>query len=450
MKILNDKGNMKTISNGEDVFLAVNTGLNKKAFSRLNKTGTKYFPGYLWDGSELKVVDFKSIFNIDEKVYLYGDYFNIIPVLDYINKSNDLGIIKKLAGMFMALEGKGVELDSLTAETIFVNEDLEIVIFPEFLAELMSCRGSGKDQIVKFDVYNHPDHSGARKIVFFLGVILYKGLSQSFPFYDNRKDFLKQKMRSSYFLALNGIDSELSPEIVKLISNSMTGKIDSLSEFSNILNCIENSRTFSPEAKAVFDNRQFLYNKKVQRRIFIRNNIFKFAGAILFTCLLVFSFYISSKKELEPQITYGFSQEKVIQSYFDSFNSLDVSLNMNCVSGNVKRKDSDEILVQAISNGALEMDGLLGVLNPEEWTSLENKDAAIYGVSDVIVKKIGDNSFKVNYTKWITESKHGESVLDSYYVVIRADLEEVYQMKMIDGVWKIDNIEVVNEVEKTL
>lgn len=450
MKILEDMGNIKSISNGEDVFLAINTGLNKKAFSRLNRTGAKFFSGYVWDGNEVKKTDFKSIFDIDDKVYLYGDHCSIVPVLDYINKKNDLKIIIKLAGMFKALEGKDYLINSLTAETIFVNENMEIVVLPDFLGSLMAFRGSNKDQIKKFDVYNHPDYTGARKVIFFLGVILYTGLSKSFPFYDDRKDFLKQKMRSFYYLSLKDIDSGLSPLVVKLINNSLTGKLNSLDEFCNLFNSIENPEIFTPEVKASFDYKQILYNKKIQRKIFIKKNIFKFAGVVLFTGLLFFSIFISNKREKEPQLTSGFSQEEVIKSYFESFNSLDVSLNMDCVSSNVKRKDSDEILVQAISNGALEMDGLTGVLNPEKWSESEKKDAAIYGVSDVKVEEIGDNIFKVNYLKWTTETKHGESVLGSYYVVEKAVIEEEYHMKMLDGVWKIDSIKVVSEVVETL
>lgn len=424
-----------------DVLLGINTGLNRISYSRASKNKNYSNRCYKWDGKQLDYFQMDKLIEIDGKIHCCGLFKKLIPVSQIVlnnNLNKRMDIVIKLVSMVCKMEEEGIYISLPTMESFYINECEDLILIADsiinILPEQKSCLG----------IYRHPDKKGEQGIAFFLCTVIYRALTGFYPFYDIRDDYLKEKIRIGSFLHIEKIIPGVSEDLAAIVNKSLRGDYVVT---DSILKAVQNEdvKSYNPCTKSEIQSHIKKIDKKFHYRTIVKNNfgksILALSAVVIF--FLVLKFSIVREGKIPP--TYGFTKVQVVNSYFESFNTLDVSLNMECVSSNVKRKDSDEVLVQAISNGALEMDGITGILSPEKWKELDKKESSVYGVADVEIDDIGQDMYKVKYTKYITESRHGESVLDSYYVVLKTNIEEIYYMKVIDGLWKIDGIKVIRE-----
>lgn len=456
IEVISETDNRKIVNIDNNKYLAFSTGMNKLRYSKVSKSLSVSKSGYRWDGHSLKEVCHKDIIEIDGIVHLYGGFIDITPLSSYLLGPLDekLTIIKELAAMFLEMGSENISIERLSAASIYINSNKEIFILSDHMTEIIFNRSTDLDQIRLFDVHTLPDIKDNRRISFFLATLLYRSITTQLPFMDYRGDLVRDRIRSNHFIPVDQLVKGLPVGISSLINRALLTPSISLGMFlgeldDNYLSCNNTSLIVDENIEDKISRSQ----KRFSRKVLIKNNRLKIVTVFVLLISVSVSIFSFLNREIPKAPTLGFTKEQVINEYFNSFHDLSdmgANLNSHCVSKNVERNDADEILFKHFTYGSFILSGELKILSPKEWIESEDKRHMVYGVLDPKIVNLGDNRYRVTYEKWETKSSHEESVLDSQFFVERSILTEIFIMKKIGEVWKIDDIETLDRVIETL
>lgn len=413
-------------------YTSINTGLNRRDLLRLRKKDNKNMFCYCWDGKNLDKIDFNSSIEVEGEVHFYSDYLNIKSLKQSLYSKDieaTLKISYSILNILQELTMNGEELYNLTLDTIFIDDKGSIYFFNNNLCSLLK----GTEYR-----YNHPDYKGEKQLLYFLGVSLYRAFTGIYPFIDDNHLNLKMKIRKSIYIPSNKLIKNVDSALTDFINKAICGKASS-KDFSKVLKD-SIGRDFSSLEKADPKPLMIKNDKKFKRIISIRKNRDKFLvllPILFFTGLFVI--FMNKGDYIDPRLI-GKSDREVLGLYFSSFNTLENMLNEGCVTENVNRNDSLEILALKFSYES----GGKPYIPPSAWIDYTGDDVRVFGIDNIKIVDLGENSYEVFYEKWTTESFTEGDLLDSKVVIQREFVKENFFMVFRNELWKIDRIETLS------
>ncbi len=184
--------------------------------------------------------------------------------------------------------------------------------------------------------------------------------------------------------------------------------------------------------------------------------------AVVGVLLLLFSPFISGKKE--PSVTVGRSPEEVIRLFYESHNTLAHEVMAECTAGRAASTHMNEVTILFVINRVRRgVEGITPFMSAEEWKErgrpAPGRDTFVYGVDELSLEPLGDQTYRAEYTKYSTlpperpetnstDPEDSSSVREEAQDLrstgrVRAfHVQEQITMKQTNEGWKIDTIEV--------
>jgi hypothetical protein len=282
----------------------------------------------------------------------------------------------------------------------------------------------------EMDRFSCPDLTGMDAAAFSAGVMLYRILSDVFP-YQSDKDIF-QDMREGVFLPPRLAAPALDEKICDLIQSALllpvekkkpaVSAVDIIGSFLKILMLSDNGivsypslfRELSPEEIEQFakEKKRFLskQNNYVKFRRFAVRNKLLLIGITVGVLFLLFIFVTTSASISSRPTTAAMSPDTVIVAYYEAFSSLDHIFMEACVNGADKTDINAAVNIFAVykTRQAVEMSVRSNIVPARIWRDnggeLPSPDA--FGVTDLVIEyKAGgetDNMimYQADYSLW--------------------------------------------------
>lgn len=149
-----------------------------------------------------------------------------------------------------------------------------------------------------------------------------------------------------------------------------------------------------------------------------------------------------------PKRTENKSQEEVVQLFYSSINNLDHETMSDCTI-----KNSGKTLInEVITIFTISQLGGNKIMDAQTWKNLQSSEKnisdMIYGIAELQINKISEQTFEVSYEKWYREFEQGnnasttntnELLCTGFYIK-----EKVY-LSQKKNLWAISKIKKISE-----
>ncbi|MDR1866720.1 MAG: hypothetical protein LBQ77_00455 [Treponema sp.] len=355
---------------------------------------------------------------------------------------------------------------SLSPFGTFINSQYDILFLPEWLMKRLA---EYKPELSATS-WIHPDKTGTSAEVFTAAVCCYVLFCKNMPFNNNDAEALVQDIREGIFIPPQFAAPGLDPSLVNIINDifSVRESQHSLYDIQKILGESRYSSFFhalSTEEQQLIDRQKESYLKKQSRsvkikRSFRRNHalISSCAIAVVILSLAAGSFIHDYSKR---PTTKGMSAQEVLQTYYESFGSLDHITMDACVTKKNRDKTAKNDInavstyyVVVKTRQAYEVNAPPVVIPAQEWVDngapdVPSEQLIIFGVSDMDVNVIdadeqdGAVSFRVQYRMWTPDSPEDSDRTDWLISSYTDDVQLTFSKDM----WQISAIDRRSNLE---
>lgn len=411
--------------NGEE-FLGIPTGIVGKSFSITKISQLKNRPGWIIRGESIEEWKIKGFCKIGNEIFLYGPVPEGKPLEELLTlpTKDFLPYFKNLVSSLLVLKNNSIPLFQISTHSVFFLDDGGILFLPpEVFKELIDLR-SFKDKVRVFAVYNHPDRSGENNLCFSLGVLLYKVITGSYPFFSEQEEELHHMMRALSITSPSLSEPGLKESAVRMIESTLHTSAKTIPDLKEWLDGIQTwmnegiTSDLSEEKKQMVreaaQQKKEMAARQFQFRVFWNQNFIKIA-VISIIVLAVGSIAGVTIKNIffRTRVTAGLSPEELVYTYYDSMNSLDYLTISDCVMNDAGKSDVRTVMnlfVMTRQRSAYEQGPVF--ISAKKWDEqgrpLLEPFLPMFGVTNL---KILDHTyepepiFTVSYEKWSTETE---------------------------------------------
>ena len=449
---LHGDGIYKVHSNG-NTYLGIASGLDSIILKTMDRNSFTEAPGYLWNGKELVPWRIENLFVNNGELVPAGSWIAGKPLTETEYTAD---LLFNLISFFAAIKKQGVIPQILIPAGIYITEKGGILLFPTGLMNLVAKHQEETFLVNRIEPFNHPDIEGEPLINFFLGVIAYKTFTGELPFTGSTTVEIRDRIRSSKPVPPHLKAPELRIEVSELVMRSINPvrKGASIEEWENFAAGYSKENLFtkadtSPDtgknnSKALDLERK--REKAYQRRqFFVRHGkaIAAAAAALLIAGIIL---YTPLKKAMEPPVTAGLPSKEVVRLYYDSINNLDTEALDDCTSSKTGKQDIKEVTgIFVISKVRTGYEGKSGLIPAEKWIASGKKplppEVSVYGITDLQIKQISENTFTAKYIKWYTEYPQNTEEKNASGIPGGIKVTDRLHLTKIKNAWIIDKIE---------
>jgi hypothetical protein len=384
-----------------------------------------------------------------EKRCIYFKKMNLFPLTDIATKkrSKALAIVRDLAKSLTILSTKFLDLSSgiLPIWRIWGLEEGGFLILPQNLADLFSSCASEEVRSFQSTCWVHHDTHKPFSLCDQMTQLLYFSCLGFPPFQhsETREDAFRA-LPVSFYSGLNlpkatsqFIDRTLSFNLTK--QRDIGGNKESRDALSWFIGVTENLQ-WNLENKDVATTRESLkldpgcnlflekQKKRADWKIFWRKKGWIVASI---AAVVIVVFWITGsriKASLTPPYTAGMTNVQIIDEYYAGQSELDIQKMEASLSNKAKNPASLEVSNLFVSRQTRQAyEGLNTQIDPNTWIA-KGKPAImegtyLYGVTDVKVEQIGENTYKATsilYTpySYIEQDESKETQPSSGYVLM--------------------------------
>lgn len=379
--------------------------------------------GYIIKNQKLEKWFWKGLSIVHDKRCLYFEPIALYPITDIATnkRSNALVLVRELAQALMLLPSKFLNLTSgiLPLWRIWGIEDGGFLILPQSLADLLSSCADEETRFAQSSCYVHHGIHAPFSLCDQLVQLLYLSAVGFPPFADKRT-------REDSFRALpvSLCDLELPKKTIGFIDDSLklsltkqrdgSGNKESqialswfLTQTESLQWTLKNKQTSTTHAEreAQQQSASFLANqeKRANRKIFWRNKGWIVISVTALVIALAWFTTSRIKIALTPPYTAGMTHIEVIEEFFAGQNSLDLQKMEASLSKKAKNPASMEVTNLFVTRQTRQAyEGIDTQIDPNEWITQGKPPILagtfIYGVTDVKIKQIEENTYEVTST----------------------------------------------------
>ncbi|AEV30979.1 hypothetical protein SpiGrapes_3235 [Sphaerochaeta pleomorpha str. Grapes] len=392
--------------------------------------------GYIIRGGVVESWYWDGLTIAQEKRCIYFKKMDLFPLTDIATKkrSKALAIVRDLAKALSLVSTKFLDLSSgiIPIWRIWGLEDGGFLILPQNLADLFSSCANEEVRSFQSTCWVHHDNHKPFSLCDQMTQLLYFACMGFPPFQspETREDAFRALPVSLY--SVLHLPTATSQFIDKTLSLSLTkqrdigGNKESKDVLSWFIGATEDLQwtledrdeaTSREDLKLDLGCGPFLekQKKRADWKIFWRKKGWIVASI---AAVVIVVFWISGsaiKASLTPPYTAGMSNVQIIDEYYTGQSELDVQKMEASLSKKAKNPASLEVSNLFVSRQTRQAyEGLNTQVNPNEW--IANGKPAImegtylYGVTDVQVEQIGDNTYKATsilYTPYAYIEENG-------------------------------------------
>ncbi len=410
---------MEIVEGGEKR-LAFPVGPSAASRTLARITTLRSSPGWIIKGEEARQWLFEGFLERDGVLYLYGPHSSCRSLSSVLEPglAEALPSISLLIGSLLVLSRNGLGWFPLETDGVYFIEGGGVLFLPpEVLRELRGLRPFEANRDT-FEVISHPDLKDEQLASFSISALLYRASTGRFPYGGSTAEEIHEEVRKREILPPDRIVPELSPDFSKSIMSCLSGqhsqiiRLDRWKELADSWIAKPPLRELSQEEKEQIAREAATQgraaNRRYRRRVFWQRNrmtvaivagICLIAGAVLGTIL---------KGVLAPRPTHGFSPQKVVETFYNSMNTLDQTVISACVIGKAGRTETTEVTnLYVISRMNLGYTGKSSIISASDWDAKGRPKPApgisVYGVTNLTVtweQGPPNPVFLARYEKW--------------------------------------------------
>lgn len=400
--------------------LAVQVGDTTKGRALTRILALKTSPGWNVRGNEVREWRFEGLTEKDGAPLLYGPPApgrSLLEILDLPLRSA-LPYLSRLARALGLLAQRRIPWFALQTDSV-IFEDAHGVLFlpPDVMREIRDLNSFAQSRDT-YESINHPDLKGEALASFSIAALLYRISTGRFPFTGPDAEEIHEQARKLEIDAPSGIVPGLDPELSALVmaglGRSRRGVVP-LAEWSERLDAWQTRELFRvlpPEEKEKAlreaGYRQQTSVKSFRRRMFWEKN-WKIIGVVVIAVAVVAAGAGGILKNmLAPRITRGYGPQKVVETFYNSMNSLDHQAMQSCVIGGAGKGEINEVTVLYVTSRVTQgYQGKSTIISAADWDKrgrpkLESP-SSLYGVTGLaVVQEQGEPApvYRAQYDKW--------------------------------------------------
>jgi len=450
-KIISKTEGAAVIDNGINKFLAINSGLKNKAFVGVDTSKLQSLPGLIIENGEIHNWKLEGITEIDGITYYFGPYLEgkTLPELD-LNPH----ILLELTAALHIIKDRKFPVRQFSLSSVFCTDDGRILFFPPHLMDFLNTHRKRQNSLKMIEPWNNPKLGGNEGRSFTIAALAYKSLTGEIPFAGESEEDIDKLISKKNYRSPLMVEPLLKKEIYSLIDDSFDGK-GTLRLWRDVLTswksdgAIDRSLSMKDKEDIVTAQRK-VDQKRIQRAkvsdFFFKNKT-KLIVAIAVLASIGAILQAPISKYLEPPVTMGMSQKDVINLYYLSYKNLDTEKIEDCITSKAGKGDINEIsTIYVTSKVRTSYEGNSGLVDPEQWIADGRKPqlpgVQVWGISDLVIKRLSDDTFEANYTKW--QPPPSDDIEDtSAKLPVSTKIKDTLHLSIIDDAWKIDQLDRV-------
>ncbi len=433
-------------------YLGIATGLNNAVLKTVNESDFLSVPGISWSGTETVSWPLINIAVQDNEIIPYGEWREGKTLAD---SSPDTGMLLDTARFFQNLLVSNRVPGKIPATGLYYTGEHEIILFPEYVLDLIASHQDDTYTVQFIDTYNHPELQGEQALCFTLGVMAYKMITGKFPFFERDSTTMRESIRRKEPLppdyTVPGVRKDFSELILSSIKPSSQGAA-SLSVWVDMLISVQRTgyikkvdRTAAERLLKEGESRSKKNERSFRRKLFFARNwklIAGIAAGVLFAGIVLSA---PLRKILSPPVTKGFPAIQVVRLYYESINKLDTETMSTCVKGGAGKDDIKEATgIFVISRVRTGYEGKSGFILARDWLQKGSPPLkpgeTIYGITGLSVIRLSDSTFQADYTKWTTEIPSNSAGKVVSGKPVRTHITDLLHLVRKRGTWFIDSI----------
>ncbi|QEN05468.1 hypothetical protein EW093_12335 [Thiospirochaeta perfilievii] len=447
---------MKIVKKIEELdVLGLNIGISNKGTAGTDFSERRRDNGFIFNSDKMETFKLPHITEVDGNVIIYNSEMD--SSLNQVFKDDfDISSIEKLVDFLLKLKIDGVTLPEFSSNMIYSNSNNDFVIFPPAIIEFINNRESLDKKLSDVSLYRHPDLKGEKAILYSIGILLFQSTTKSYPITYNDVEDLRDKMRRKKLVEARWRDVKISDRLNDLINELLD--IENSLDLQTLKNRLQSITTEGIYREDGDYTQEEALNKQKEKRLLLwekrRSFVIKYKGLIvggsITSLLLIIFFGTIIANALKPPLTAGFSASQVVETYFESFQTLNPELIDDVLAKGVRNNDSTEISTLYVTTKMrTQTDPTSTILSPSQWLALpdENRDGKdVYGIYNLKIKMLENNVYQASYEKWYTQAEESDDlsndvVLD-VYKIIRV---EIFTLNETKYSYEIANIETISE-----
>jgi hypothetical protein len=331
------------------------------------------------------------------------------------------------------------------------------------MRELVAFFGQEEICLVS-EACNHPDLRGEKRLSYFIGSLAYRMATGEYPFSGITEEEIRYEIRNRATVSPVYKNPKIKKQVAEQILDALGhGKspaphLDSWEEALGIW--IEDGvkREVSDEEaqRIVLEGKSIeeKSTKRIKRKVFWEKNRFRYlaitgisvvAGAILWTTL--------GNTVFRTRLTHGFTPLKVVESYYESMDTLDVMMIGDCVTGNAGKSEVETVMnLYVISKPVNPYDTSFQFVSAAEWDKKGRPkleaSATLYGITRPRITEISSVPipvFLASYERWYTEKDPESEKWQLASTIHGTSIEEKLYLKLVGKDWLIYRIDRLRE-----
>jgi hypothetical protein len=411
--------------------LGLDTGLSAEAFARARLASLVTEPGYIVSFQTAGIEPWRIggvtelLVNGRTKpvVVIRGPDFAGRTLDEIIMDSNTapgnaLNALAAWVRARLALPPEGRTLPPWPGAALIDGAAETVLFLPEAPVRRVFDADGGETRINGAERWTHPDYSGEEAGVFAAAALLYRALSGRLPYPNRDRNVLRQDIREGVFIPPALAAPGLRDEPASLISAALLprskfkGRRPALADFERVIAAgnaggFFNSITVEERSKLEAERKRFLQRreKTVKTRRFLSRNRTVLLAVLGAAVIAAFAAGSLIRARLDRPSTRGMESARVIETYYNAFNSLDHTLMEACVTGGAGKDDINMVTnLYVLSMVRQAYEARIAVISPDEWRESGGgpSEKAVFGTSDLVLTETitdenGGLRFRVEY-----------------------------------------------------
>lgn len=450
-------------------------------------------PGHIFQGEKhdslickdgtVRDIKYGAIYNEGIERYVYFDKMEICS-LEHIastHRGNALKIIRNLA---IALES--ADKDFLNLETgvfplyrIFIYEDDGVFLLSPDIGDVLSLIRRPEEKNSEVNALIRRDSEDNYRLIAQMGELLYYAATGALPYISDDVRLYKYQefpLSSALGLLSESLDEKTlgfinlilhakRQEMRDIMGNRSPAK--ALSWFISRSEMLKwNLGERKKEDYAVLEESEEY--KSFSQKAYSgakRNTFFRKKGTMMIVALIVVAFlsaflydYVSAL--LEPPVSAGEDQEGVVMSFYEAQNSLMLDDMLSAVKKTDVPQETEVMTLYVTSRMRMAYEAYNPMVDIDKWVDAGmpdiNPGAVIYGVTDIELERIDEDTIAAHSVWYTPYSKSGDIEDDStdtenptYITIYENEVTQVFDFTWNDrGWWNITGAKITEFEEK--
>lgn len=381
--------------------------------------------GWIVNEKTLQPWEAKGIVEFEKKKYVYGPFFDG-KFLE--NEMEDLQLtdIHRLSDALLRLP-ESFSINKLHTYGIMKNSS-EFLILPQFTIDNYLKLTTTEQRFKHYDRYNSPDRL-LKPFSFSFAILAYKSVTKCMPYpADNSSEYF-HKLGDKKIIAPNVHNPELKTEISDAVFHDIKGKkpgTDVTNWKFQLAKWNKDGiyRDISDEEKSNILKQKVkqstAFDIRHKRLSYIRNNQPKLIAlsSIVIVFFIIGGILLSNM--LKPPFTENMTQEEVVHSFYEGYNTLNHIMMSGCVVNGagkeeIKRTISFNVVSQ-VQKGYENSSRFISARNYlNQGMTASQFGFIIWGVADLNITQLDDLRFTAEYKYWEIEESVVNGSLKAVY-----------------------------------